>query len=98
MMTERTFNILTKVIADWDEIDQIVNDILAADKKNEVDQIVIGLPDIKNGTLQDPFMLIIAGEDFASDDLVESVSFRNPISWVRNDMVQDDCITLYSKN
>ncbi len=98
MKTERSFHILKKVTADWDEIDKLVADILAADKNNEVDFIAISYLDIdKNGVLNDDFMPIVSGKDFPGFEIEEAVEFRNRPDYVRNDMLPRRCIFLYSR-
>ncbi len=97
MKTERSFHILKKVVADWDEIDKLVSDILAADKKQEVDNICISYASVKDGVLCDNFTPIVSGKNIPCVALEEAVSFRNRIDYVRNDMLPAHALFLYSK-
>ncbi len=98
MRTERTFNMLKKVTADWDEIDKLVSDILAADEDGEVDNICISYLSVgEDGVLNENFTPIVSGKEIPSFDLEEKVKFRNIIEWSRNDMLPVSCLFLYSK-
>ena len=97
MMTERSFNILRKINANWDEIDKLISDILAADKNNEVDYILISTLSVENGVLLDNFTPIVSCRAFPGDQLYEAVSFRNTIEWIRDDMIPDDGIVLWHR-
>ena len=97
MFTERSFNILRKVSANWEEIDKLVSDILSADKNNEVDYIVIGYNSVKDGILCDNFTPIVSGKSIPGYELEEAVSFRTRIEYTRNDMLPKDCLYLYSR-
>ncbi len=98
MLSERSFNILKKVTADWDELDKLVSDILAADTAGEVNNICISYLSIsKEGILNDNFTLIVSGAKILSY-LEDTVSFRNLIEYTRDDMLPAHAIYLYSRS
>ena len=97
MKTERSFNILRKVTADWDEIDTFVSNTVAADKNNEIDSIVISCDSIKDGVLYENFIPIICVKKYPSKELEGAVVFKTPVDWVREDMLPGECICLWSR-
>lgn len=98
MLSERSFNILKKVTADWDELDKLVSDILAADTAGEVNNICISYLSIsKEGILNDNFTLIVSGAKIPSY-LEDTVYFRNLIEYTRDDMLPAHAIYLYSRS
>ncbi len=97
MKTERTFAVFTKIIANWDEIDSFIKDVIAIDTGNFVNSISISLSDVKNGMLDDNFMPIISVTNYKENDLIEEISFRNMPSVIRPDMLPDDAIILWER-
>ncbi|MBR3517933.1 MAG: hypothetical protein IKN07_01795 [Lachnospiraceae bacterium] len=98
MKSERSFNILTKITADWDEIDQMIKDILAADTEKVVDTISISRLDVKDGVLQDNFVPIVCVDNYIRSDLDEKVAFRNQLSILRPDMLPESAIILWERS
>ena len=97
MITERRFNILRRVKADWDEIDAFVANTVAADKNNEIDSIVISWRSVNDGVLCENFIPIICVKEYPSEELENAVSFKTPVDWVREDMLLGECIFLWSR-
>ncbi len=98
MKSERSFNILTKITADWDEIDQMIKDILAADTENTIDEIAISRSSVIDGVLNPYFTFIVSVNNYTKNDLYEKVSSGLRIDFVRPDMVSADAVTLWEKN
>ena len=98
MITERRFDILRRVKADWDEIDAFVANTIAADKNNEIDSIVISWCSVKDGVLCENFIPIICVKEYPSEELESAVVFKTPVDWVREDMLPHEHICLWERN
>lgn len=94
-LTNRQFGSMN-VKAEWSKIDQIVEDIVAKDKNNEIDAIGIVKGDICDGELFSCAIIVAIGKESASFELYKSVS--NPsVAFEKEDRMPSDFIEIWRR-
>ncbi len=96
MLTERTFNVFTKITADWDQIDILIKNISDIDVNNTIESISISKLDVKDNILQNNFMLIICVNDYPNCDIEDKINFKH-LEILRPDMTPNSAIILWEK-
>lgn len=98
----RTFNTIRKIDAteeQWNKVDTFINQIMSADKLNEVSYILISNADITDNVLNNLFSLsVVLNGSAPSDELYESVKVDGIIpEWIWQEPLISDGIIVWKR-